>query len=213
MSQLFPPRASKVKIENFTPSGYTPLPIGNESTDKVSAHLNGLDSKNATQNTSITDVESKNTTQDSRLTSVESKNTTQDTRLTTNESKNTTQDTRLTAVESVNTTQTNLLDSKVGLYGDETINGLKTFVTPIRLSSLNTGDNIITTDTDGDMQESGAQIVAAPAGGSGMTFANYASAPSTPPTGFFWIEDIDANTKKVAFYDGTDTFSVELSKE
>jgi len=105
------------------------------------------------------------------------------------------------------------LDAKVSLTGDEIIAGLKTFSTPPRASTLNTGDNIITTDTDGDFQESGVKVETAPAGGSGFTVIEYVSAPAAPVAGFLWIEAVDVNTKKLAYFDGTNTFSVELGKE
>jgi len=95
----------------------------------------------------------------------------------------------------------------------QTFAGLKTFTTPPRASTLNTGDNIITTDTDGDLQESGAKVETAPAGGSGFTVVPYAAAPTSPAAGFLWAEVVDANTIKLAIFDGTDTYSVQLSKE
>jgi len=111
-------------------------------------------------------------------------------------------------IQSASGSQKGLVDTAA-----QTFAGLKTFSTPARMSSLNTGDNIITTDTDGDLQESGAKVETAPAGGSGFTLVKYASAPVSPDAGFLWVENVDANTIKLAFYDGSDTFSVQLSKE
>ena len=81
----------------------------------------------------------------------------------------------------------------------------------LRLAPLNTGDQVITTTTDGDLQESGVSVETAPAGGSGIVVQEYASAPVTPPTGMLWIQAKDATTKTLNYYDGTDTFSVDLS--
>lgn len=96
---------------------------------------------------------------------------------------------------------------------DQTITGLKTFSTPIRLSTLGTGDNILTTDTDGDVQESGVRVESAPTGGSGFTIVEYPSDPTTPALGFVWFQSVDANTKKLVLSDGVDTYSVELTKD
>jgi len=93
----------------------------------------------------------------------------------------------------------------------QTFAGLKTFTTPVRLSTLNTGDNVLTTDTDGDVQESGVKVETAPAGGSGFTVVEYAGAPTTPPAGFLWIQAKDGSTKTLSYYDGVNTYSVDLS--
>jgi hypothetical protein len=83
--------------------------------------------------------------------------------------------------------------------------------TSARVTSLNTGDHLIKTDTDGDLVESGFVEEAAPTGGSGIKVVEYASAPVSPPTGFVWIQAVDANTQKLCYYDGTSTYSVELT--
>lgn len=81
----------------------------------------------------------------------------------------------------------------------------------LKVADLNTGDEIITTDGTGTLQESGAKIESAPAGGSGLVVVEYASAPTSPPTGMVWIQAKDASTKTLNYYDGTSTFSVDLS--
>jgi hypothetical protein len=81
----------------------------------------------------------------------------------------------------------------------------------LTVETLNTGDEIITTDNTGKLQESGAKVTAAPAGGSGIAVVEYASAPVSPPAGMIWIQAKDASTKTFNYYDGTSTFSVDLS--
>ena len=81
----------------------------------------------------------------------------------------------------------------------------------MRLNSLNTGDRVLKTDTDGDLEESGVSIEDAPLGGSGFTFVEYASTPSNPPVGFLWIQAKDGSTKTINYYDGINTYSVDLS--
>jgi len=100
----------------------------------------------------------------------------------------------------------------VGLMGitDQTFAGRKTFNTPVRMPTLNSGDEILTTDLDGDVQESGMKVTPAPAGGSGFTFVEYAVAPVNPPAGFVWIQAKDANTKTLNYYNGVTTFTVDL---
>jgi len=112
------------------------------------------------------------------------------------------------------------VDNQVGVWtGDGTLEGDANLtwdgsllsLPNARITSLNTGDNVITTDTDGDLQESGVTVEVAPTGGSGMTLVEYASAPVDPPAGFHWIERIDANNVKKCYYDGTQTYFVVLS--
>lgn len=82
----------------------------------------------------------------------------------------------------------------------------------LNIGALNTGDNILTTAaTTGEVQESGAKIETAPSGGSGIAVVEYAVAPVSPPTGFLWIQAKDASTKTLSYFDGTSTFSVDLS--
>jgi len=81
----------------------------------------------------------------------------------------------------------------------------------LRLSKLNSGDEILTTDLNGDVQESGIKATTAPAGGSGFTVVEYAVAPVNPPAGFVWMQAKDANTKTWSYYDGVKTYSVDLS--
>lgn len=106
-------------------------------------------------------------------------------------------------------------DSQKGLLtaAAQTVGGQKTLDTAPRITPLDSGDEIITTDTNGEMQESGAKVESAPTGGSGVAVVEYASAPTSPPTGFFWIEAVDADTKAFKYFNGTDTFSVQLGKE
>lgn len=93
----------------------------------------------------------------------------------------------------------------------QTIGGRKDFDTPPRLETLNTGNEVLTTDTDGDVQESGVKVETAPTGGSGITLVEYASAPTAPAAGFEWIQRIDANTVKKCYFDGTQTYFVVMS--
>jgi hypothetical protein len=109
-------------------------------------------------------------------------------------------------IQLANGSQKGLLD-----YQAQTIGGQKTFDTAPRISPLNTGDNIITTDTDGDMQESGARVETAPTGGSGFTVVEYASAPTSPPAGFLWMQAKDGSTKTLCYYDGSNTYTVDLA--
>jgi hypothetical protein len=87
-----------------------------------------------------------------------------------------------------------------------------TSTVPIRESNLNTGDNLTKTDTNGEFQESGVTVEDAPVGGSGFNVVEYASTPTSIPTGFLWMQAKDSNTKTLNYYDGTDTYSVDLSK-
>jgi len=89
--------------------------------------------------------------------------------------------------------------------------GTRLYAPDLRLSSLNTGDNILTTDTDGDLQESGAKVETGPTGGSLINLIEYASTPTPIESGDLWVEAKDASTKTLNFYNGTDTFSVDLS--
>jgi hypothetical protein len=61
------------------------------------------------------------------------------------------------------------------------------------------------------VKESGAKVETAPAGGSGFTFVEYASTPVSPPAGMVWIQAKDASTKTLNYFDGIDTYSVDLS--
>jgi hypothetical protein len=107
------------------------------------------------------------------------------------------------------------LDSRyVNVTGD-TMTGSLTMGTgtKIKLTDLSSS-NLLTTDGTGDIIDSGIKSVSAPAGGSGIAVVEYPSAPTlnASHTGFIWVEAVDANTKKLCFYNGTDTFSVELTK-
>ena len=46
----------KISDGQFTPSNYTPTPVGNEATNKVSAHLKGIDVKLGTVSGSVTNL-------------------------------------------------------------------------------------------------------------------------------------------------------------
>ena len=81
----------------------------------------------------------------------------------------------------------------------------------VRFNDLNSGNEILITDTDGDVLESTVTIETAPTGGSGLKLAEYASSPTSPPTGFVWIEAKNAKNKTLNYYDGTDTYQVDLS--
>jgi len=93
----------------------------------------------------------------------------------------------------------------------QSIAGDKTFLNNVLLALLNSGDEIITTNTSGQLQESGVKVTVAPGGGSGFTFVEYAVAPVNPPAGFAWFQAKDANTKTFNYYNGVSTFSVDLS--
>jgi hypothetical protein len=85
----------------------------------------------------------------------------------------------------------------------------------LKVADLNTGDRVITTDTNGALQETGATITDdAPSGGSVFNLARYVIDPTAGDLedGDFWIQDKDANTKTLNVYDGTDTYTVELTK-
>jgi len=45
----------------------------------------------------------------------------------------------------------------------------------------------------------------------GFIITEYASDPVTPPSGFLWVQSKDASTKTIKYYDGTNTYSVDLS--
>ena len=79
------------------------------------------------------------------------------------------------------------------------------------VADLNSGDQVITTDTNGELQESGAKVETAPSGGSGIAVVEYASPPVSPPTGMFWIERVDANTVRHGYFDGTQNYYVEMT--
>ena len=75
-------------------------------------------------------------------------------------------------------------------------------------------DNAIATfdgTTGKVIQDSGVLVETAPAGGSGFTVVEYASAPVAPASGFMWIERVNATTVKWSYFDGTDTYSVEMT--
>lgn len=109
-------------------------------------------------------------------------------------------------IQSAGAAQKGLVDTAA-----QTFAGQKTFSTAPRITPLNSGDEIITTDTNGELQESGAKVQAAPVGGSGFTVVEYASAPVNPPAGFLWVQAKDGTTKTLNFHDGTTTYSVDLS--
>jgi len=82
----------------------------------------------------------------------------------------------------------------------------------MRLTGLNSGDEVIITDTLGELQESGVKVETAPAGGSGFTVVEYAAAPVSPTAGFLWVQAKDANTKTLNYTsDGVTIFSVDMS--
>ncbi len=82
----------------------------------------------------------------------------------------------------------------------------------LRISKLNNGDELLKTDTEGDVLESGIVAAPAPAGGSGFTFVEYDSDPVNPPAGFAWFQAKDANTKTFRYTDdGVTIYSVDLS--
>ena len=56
-----------------------------------------------------------------------------------------------------------------------------------------------------------ADVVSAPAGGSGVIVSEYASTPLAPPVGYHWVERVDATTVKLCYYDGIDTYSVQAT--
>jgi hypothetical protein len=87
-----------------------------------------------------------------------------------------------------------------------------TFDTALRVADLNTGDNIITTDANGELQESGSKVETAPTGGSGFVVVEYASAPTSPDAGFLWMQAKDGTTKTLNYYDGSNTYSVDMSQ-
>jgi len=108
------------------------------------------------------------------------------------------------------------LDSHyVNKAGDTMTGSLTIGSGDLTVSSLNTGGQITRTDSNGKLEESGLSVINAPTGGSGIAVDEYATTPSlvAAPTGFIWVEAIDENTKKICFYNGSDTFSVELGKE
>ena len=94
----------------------------------------------------------------------------------------------------------------------QTIGGLKTFLLAPIFGNLTTGNEILITDVTGQVKESGVKIEDAPVGGSGFTFLPYPSDPAGKQAGFFYIQDLDANTKELSFFDGVDDFTVELGK-
>jgi len=57
----------------------------------------------------------------------------------------------------------------------------------IRATALNTGDNILTTDTSGNLQESGAKVETTAEAGSLFSMVNFTSAPTAPLNGDFWF--------------------------
>jgi len=83
----------------------------------------------------------------------------------------------------------------------------------LTVSNLNLGDAILTTDTSGKVQESGVTVESAPTGGSGISFVEYLSTPTSPPNGMLWVESKDANTKTINFSDGVDIYAVDLYKK
>ena len=111
-------------------------------------------------------------------------------------------------IQDANASQKGLLTNTA-----QTIGGDKTFTEPVTQDDFTTDNEILTVDSNGTFQASGVLVESSPTGGSGFTVTNYASDPTSPPTGFLWIQDVDANTKKLSFFDGADTYSVDLGKE
>jgi hypothetical protein len=66
--------------------------------------------------------------------------------------------------------------------------------------------------TGDQLQQSSVYVQPAPTGGSGFQVVAYATTPTSPPVGFIWMQDKDANTKTLSFSDGTSIYSVDLSK-
>lgn len=87
--------------------------------------------------------------------------------------------------------------------------GLKEFKDGVRITNLNTGDEILITDVNGDVQESGVKVTTAPAGGSGFTLTEYAADPVNPPAGFLWIQNV-AGLRRLRFFDGTTYHFVDM---
>jgi len=82
---------------------------------------------------------------------------------------------------------------------------------------LLTGDNtIVTTDTNGTLQDTTMSITEGPSGGSVINVIEHASDPviGSLVTGDLWITDSPATSGKLfKYFDGIDIYSVELSKE
>ena len=57
-------------------------------------------------------------------------------------------------------------------------------------------------------------IGTSPTGGSGFYVAEYTSTPTlaSEDEGFLWVEAKDASTKTLNFFDGVDTYSVDMAK-
>jgi hypothetical protein len=68
----------------------------------------------------------------------------------------------------------------------QTVGGQKTFDTAPRITPLNTGDRIITTDTNGELQESDASIETGISGGSLIKLTTYTTDPVSPDDGDSW---------------------------
>jgi hypothetical protein len=94
-------------------------------------------------------------------------------------------------------------------------NGVNIASGSLSVAELNTGDAIITSISgSGQLKESGMFIGTSPDGGSGFYVAEYTSTPtlSSEDEGFLWVESKDASTKTLNFFDGVDTFSVDMAK-
>ena len=79
--------------------------------------------------------------------------------------------------------------------------------------AISTDNAIATFDgtTGKIIQDSGALVEDAPSGGSILGLVEYAVAPVAPSAGSLWIQAKDASTKTLNYYDGSNTFSVDLS--
>jgi len=82
----------------------------------------------------------------------------------------------------------------------------------MQISNQSTQGGVLVTDGTGLLAQSGVLLTQAPTGGSVVNFSEYTSTPTGPQSGDFWIQAVDANTKSFNYYDGTDTYSVQLTK-
>jgi len=85
----------------------------------------------------------------------------------------------------------------------------------VNLQNFGSDENLLRCDPSGDIVESGLKVSNSPVGGSGIAIMEYASEPTLAscPVGFIWAQAVNATTKKICFYNGTDVFSVELYKQ
>ena len=76
-------------------------------------------------------------------------------------------------------------------------------------------DTVPISDANGKLEDTTVTITDAPSGGSILNLDEYATAPSSASLeiGDSYIVRVDATTVKYVFYDGTDTYAVEMSKE